>query len=121
MDDFPSGRLIKVGDYFQPKSTNVWRNGVNITEASSLIPLLSLYKELTKCGAGQNITSMLLICGILVPIDSEGEAGNVQKIILYNYYKNNWIMLVGDGLTKVRIKMSVDEINKLCYDFSEQQ
>ena len=30
-------------------------------------------------------------------------------------------MLVGDGLTQIRIKSFVEEINKSCYDFGDQQ
>ena len=30
-------------------------------------------------------------------------------------------MLVGDGFTQMQNKYFFDEINKLCYDFSEQQ
>ena len=78
MYDHPSGWKINVGDYFQPNSTNVSGNNVNITDVNALLPPISPYEEPTKRGDGQNITFMLLICGILVPIDSEGEAGNIQ-------------------------------------------
>ena len=64
MDDRPCDWLIKVGDYFQPNYMNIWSNGSNITEASALLSPISLHEELTKCGAGQKITSMLLIRGI---------------------------------------------------------
>ena len=64
---------------------------------------------------------MLLIHGILLPIDSECIARNIINIQLAHDYKNKWIMLVGDRLTQMRIKYFVDEIHKSCYDLSEQQ
>ena len=87
MNDLPSGWLIKVGDYFQPKSKNISRSGSNITEASSLLPPIIPYEELTKRGAGQNITFMLLIRGILLPIDSECSSSNILKILLVHDFK----------------------------------
>ena len=62
-------------------------NGGNITEASAIMPPIRLYGELTKSGSVQNITYMLLIRGILVPIDSEGAAENIRKIRLAHDYK----------------------------------
>jgi len=117
----PSGWILQVGDQFQPNAVRVWRNGGNITEASALLPPVSPYEELMKRGAGQNITSMLLIRGILVPIECAGAAGSISKIRLAPDYKNKWLMLVGDGLTQIWIKSFVDEINKSCYDFGDQQ
>ena len=38
MDHLLSGRPVKVGYYFQPNSTNIWRIGGNITESSALLP-----------------------------------------------------------------------------------
>ena len=79
---------------FKPNAiTTVWRNGGNITEASALLPPVSPYEELTKRGAGQNITSMLLIRGILLPMDCDGAAGNISKIQLATDYKKKWLML----------------------------
>ena len=80
-----------------------------------------LHEELTKRSAGNNITSMLFIFDILVPIDSECAASNIRNIGLAHYYQKNWLLLVGYGLIKIRIKYFVDEINKFCYYFSEQQ
>ena len=51
------------------------------------MPPIRLYGELTKSGSVQNITYMLLIRGILVPIDSEGAAKNIRKIRLAHDYK----------------------------------
>jgi len=119
--DGQSGWMLHVANRFQPNAVKVWRNGGYITEASALLPPVSPYEELTKRGAGQNITSMLLLRGILVPIDNDGAAGNILKIRLAADYKRKWLMLVGDGLTQIRIKSFVDEINKSCYDFGEQQ
>ena len=48
MDYRPSRWIIKVGGYFQPNSTNIWRNGGNITESSALLPPIILYEDLTK-------------------------------------------------------------------------
>ena len=66
-------------DFFNPNSSNVWSNGSNITEASSLMPLIIPYKGLTKSGAGQNITYMLLIRGVLVTIDSKCASRNIRN------------------------------------------
>ena len=85
------------------------------------MPPIRLYGELTKSGSVQNITYMLLIRGILVPIDSEGAAKNIRKIRLAHDYKKKWLMLVEDGLTQMWIKSFVDKIKKSCYDLSEQQ
>ena len=63
---------------------------------------------------------MLFIHGILVPIYSEGESGNIHKILLDHDLKNKWLMLVGDSLTQMRIKYFADKFKKSCYDFSDQ-
>ena len=117
----PSGWLLKVGDSFQQKSTKVWRNGGDIPEARDLLPPVRQYEEITKRGAGQNITSILLLRSILVPESQEGLAGNPHQIKLYEDYKSKWLMLVGDGLTKIRIKSFVEEINRSCYEFGQKQ
>ena len=99
-----SSWLIEVGNGFQQNLTKFWRNGGDIHEARYLLPPISQYEEITKRGSGQNITSMLLLCGILVPESQEGAAGNLHQIKLAEDYKSKWLMLFGGGLTKITIE-----------------
>jgi hypothetical protein len=117
----PSGWLLQIGDGFQQSSVNLWRNGGNITPASALLPPICPHDEITNIGAGQNIVSLLLLRGILEATDFDGTNGDMRKIRLAPDYKNKWMMLVGDGLTQMRVRTFVDIINKSCYDFGQQQ
>ena len=115
-----SGLLRHVRN-FQRNVTYSWRNGGVISTASALIPPVSPEDETTNIGAGQNVVSMLLLRGILEADDSDGAMGDMNKIRLAEDYEQKWLMLVGDGLTQIRIKTFVDIIQKSSFDFGRQQ
>ena len=106
---------------FQRHCTYSWRRGGKIDPVAALVPPVSPDDETTNIGAGQNVVSLLLMRGILEGVDSRGVDGDVTKVKLADDYKNKWLMLVGDGLTQIRVKTFVDLIQRTSFDFGKQQ
>ena len=117
-DGNEEGFLVNVGD-FSRKAAMIWRGQAAAAEA--IIPPVSPDDETTNIGAAKNILSLLLFHKILIPTDSEGVEGNIRKLELAPGYNKRWMMLVGDGLTQVRIRTFIDMIETSCYNFGESQ
>ena len=121
-----SGGLIRNMVDFQWKCTLTWRNSGHITPASALIPPVNPDDETTNIGAAQNVVSLLLLRGILEctendAVDDAAINVDVTKVKLAEGYERKWLMLVGDGLTQMRVKTFSDLVQQSSYSFGEQQ
>ena len=121
-DGFPGRKagLLRRIDSFQRSCTYTWRNAGDISPASTIIPPVSPEDETTNVGAGQNVVSLLLMRGILEPSKRGGEDGDVSKVRLADDYKSKWLMLVGDGLTQIRVKTFIELIQQSSFNFGDQ-
>ena len=92
-----------------------------VGDARALIPPVSPEDETTNVGAAKNVLSLLLLYGILVATDATGTEGNIKSINLATNYKDRWLMVIGDGLTQIRVRTFIELIESSCYDFGEKQ
>ena len=107
--------LLKI-KYEHPK---VWRG--TLPAAKLLIPPVSPEDETTNKGAANVVMSLLLLHGIVKAVDSDGANGDVSKMRLAPNYKEKYMMLVGDGLSQVRVKSLEDLVKNSSFWFSNQQ
>ena len=69
-----------------------------------LIPPVSPDNETTNKGAANVIMSLLLMHGVVEATSNDGVNGNLKSIRLTDDYKDRYVMLVGDGLSQIRVK-----------------
>jgi hypothetical protein len=62
----------------------------------------------------------LLLFGLLVPTDSTAIQGNVQAVQLPANYKKCWLVLVGNGLSQMRLQAFKDMLHTLSYSFKKR-
>jgi hypothetical protein len=86
-----------------------------------LLPPVSPENETTNRGAANVVMSLLLLQGIIVPTDSEGARGDIRKMKLAEDYKSRFVMLVGDGLSQVRVRTFEELVKDSSFWFDEQQ
>ena len=84
------------------KFTDVWRGLVEPVKL--LIPPVSPDNETTNKGAANVIMSLLLMHGVLKATSNQGVNGDLKGIKLAEDYQNQFVMLVGDGLSQIRAK-----------------
>jgi hypothetical protein len=88
---------------FQRRSTCKWRH--DPPRATVLAPPVSPDNKTTTWGAGKVILSILLLFGLWIPTDSTAIEGNV---------------LVGNGLSQMRLQAFKDMLNMLSYSFKKR-
>ena len=81
----------------------MWRG--HLTPAKMLIPPVSPENETTNRGAANIVMSLLLYHGIVEPVNYDGANGDVKGMELADDYKERYVMLVGDGLSQICVKM----------------
>ena len=96
--------FIRRAFHFQRSVTHTWRNGGHTPCAQEIVPPVSPDDERTNVGAAKNMVSLLILRGILILLNAEGAKGMLSELKLHNDYKSKWVMLVGDGLTQIRVK-----------------
>ena len=84
-----------------------------------LIPALSPENETTNKGAANVVMSLLLYHGIIQPVTSDGANGDVKGMKLADDYQEQHVMLVGDGLSQIRVKMFKTMIQESSFWFKE--
>jgi hypothetical protein len=85
-----------------------------------LAPPVSPDNETTTRGAGKVILSILLLFGLLVPTDSTTIQGNVSAAKLPADYHKRWLVLVGDGLSQMRLQAFKDMLDTSSYSFEKR-
>ena len=65
------------------------------------------------------IMSLLLMHGVVVATSNEGTNGNTKHIALAEDYKTWFVMLVGDGLSQIRVKTFEKMIEDSSFHFKE--
>jgi hypothetical protein len=83
---------------FQCQTTACWRGKVPI--ASLLIPPVSPEDETTNAGAAKVVLSLLVLYGIIEIKKTRGK----EQFVLADNYKERKLMLIGDGLSQIRVK-----------------
>ncbi len=130
----PTNDTLLVADYLQPnrsrdgfyhcatrfqrRSTRKWRK--DPPRATVLAPPVSPDDETTTRGAGKVILSILLLFGLLVPKDSTAIQGNVSAVALPADYQKRWLVLVGDGLSQMRLQAFKDMLDTSSYSFEKR-
>ena len=99
------------------KFPDVWRG--TLPPAKMLIPPVSPENETTNRGAANVVMSLLLYHGVVEPTDNNGANGDVKSIQLAADYKERYVMLVGDGLSQVRVKTFENLIQESSFRFKE--
>ena len=97
--------------------TMVWRGKPK--PAQLLIPAVSPENETTNKGAANVIMSLLLYHGVVEPTSSDGANGDVKGMRLAHDYKDRHVMLVGDGLSQIRVKTFETMIQESSFRFKE--
>ena len=69
-----------------------------------LIPPISKEDETMNKGAAKVILSLLALFGIMEGQSYEGEHGNVRELELAVNYKKRYLVIVGDGLSQMRVR-----------------
>ena len=95
----------------------VWRG--QLTPAKMLIPPVSPENETINCGAANVVMSLLLYHRIVEPVNNEGANGDVKGMQLTDDYRDRYIMLVGDGLSQIRVKTFENMIQESSFCFKE--
>ena len=103
---------------FQFRATELWRG--EATKTSLLMPPVSPEDETTNLGAAKVVLSLLVLFGILELQSNEGAEGNVRGIRLADGYDKRYLMLVGDGLSQIRVRTFVEMIGDQCYDLGQE-
>jgi hypothetical protein len=103
---------------FQRRSTRKWRK--DPPRATVLAPPVSPDDETTTRGAGKVILSILLLFGLLEATDSTAIEGNVLAVKLPLDYKKRWLVLVGDGLSQMRLQAFKDMLDSSSYSFEKR-
>jgi hypothetical protein len=104
-----SSSLYSMASSFQRKATELWRGLPNI--ASLLIPPVSPEDETTNIGAAKVVLSLLVLCGILQVIIE----GDKKRFKLHTNYKERRLMIVGDGLSQIRVRTFADLMAETSY------
>jgi hypothetical protein len=103
--------LYALADYFQYNTVLKWRG--ERKRAKVLCPPVSPDDETTKKGAGNVRLSVLELCGILkVDVSS-------TNISLGDDISNCWLILVGDGLSHLRVANFKDCMEDQSRNFQE--
>ena len=97
--------------------TAVWRGEVPPTKL--LIPPVSPDDKKTNKGTAKVIMSLLLMHGVLESTTNEGANGDLKGICLTGDFEDQFVMLVGDGLSQIRAKTFEKVIEESSYRFSE--
>ena len=95
----------------------IWRG--QVTPAKLLIPPVSPENETTNRGAANVVMSLLLYHGIVVPVSNQGANGDVKEMRLAEDYGERYVMLVGDGLSQVRVQTFENMIQESSFCFKE--
>ena len=89
---------------FQRETVDTWRGEVH--QASLLLPPVSHEDETTNLGAAKVVLSLLVMYGIFDIDSNEGSNGEVKGLRLADGYEDRYLMLVGDGLSQIRVELS---------------
>ena len=108
----------KVTD-FQRETTEIWRGCPSQTEI--LLPPVSPEDETTNIGAAKVVLSLLVLYGILQYTGSDGVEGNLKSIGLADGYEDRYLMLVGDGLSQIRVRTFTNLIDTHSYSYNEKR
>jgi hypothetical protein len=87
--------------------------------ATVLAPPVSPDDKTTTRGAGKVILRILLLFGLLVPTVSTAIQGKVQAVQLPADYQKRWLVLVGDGLSQMRLQAFKDMLHTSSYSFEK--
>ena len=90
------------------------------TKVSLLIQPLSTMDETTNKGAAIVCISQFIVFGILKPLGDKGVQGDLRELELSQNYYERSMVLIGDGLTMVRVRTFQDLINQCCFGYSER-
>jgi hypothetical protein len=108
----------KVTD-FQRETTEIWRGCPSQTEL--LLPPVSPEDETTNIGAAKVVLSLLVLYGILEYTGSDGVEGNLKSVKLADGYEEKYLMLVGDGLSQIRVRTFTNLIDTHSYSYNEKR
>ena len=97
----------------QYKYTSIWRG--NVPAVQMLIPPVSPENETTNIGAANVIMSLLLLHGVIVASTRDGTDGDVKCLNLARDYQKRFIMVVGGGLSQLRVKTFENIIEQSSY------
>ena len=87
-----------------------------------IIPPVSPEDETTNTGAAKVVLSFLVLFGILEPISQEGATqNNITQIRLKEGYKGRHLVVVGDGLSQIRVRKFSQLINETCFSLGKEQ
>ena len=106
------GGFYKTVKNFQYNKTMKWRGIQKVAEV--IIPPVSPHDETTNTGAAKLILSLLVMFGILKKSESsnENKQMNINTLELAPETKERYLMMVGDGSTRMRAKQFNDIIEE---------
>ena len=87
--------------------------------AQLLIPAVSPVNKTTNKGAANVIMSLLLYHGVIKPTNSNGANGDIKGMHLSDDYQEQYVMLVGDGLSQILVKTFKNMIQESSFCFKE--
>ena len=97
--------------------TKVWRG--QPSPAQLLIPAVSPENKTTNKGAANVVMSLLLYDGVVEPTSNVGSNGDIKGMKLAGDYMERYVMLVGDGLSQVRVKTFEKMIQESSFRFQK--
>lgn len=101
---------------FQHDAVKNWRG--KSPKVALLIPPVSPEDETTNIGPAKVVLSLLTLFGILEVTQQDGSMeGNLNSLKLTENYKERYLMVVGDGLSQLRIRTFTQLIDDTCFRF----
>ena len=105
---------------FQNDATKCWRG--NQKGENLIIPPVSPEDKTTNKGAANVVLSLLVLFGILEHISQEGATqNNIAQIRLKEGYEGWQLVVVGDGLSQIRVRTFAQLINETCFSLGKEQ
>ena len=97
---------------FQYNETMKWCG--KPTEAHVIIPPISPHNKATNSGAAKDILSLLILYGIFESTSSNalGDEPEITKLPLDSNSNECYLLMVGDGLTQIKVKQFSDIIDE---------
>ena len=87
-----------------------------------IIPPVSPEDETTNKGAAKVVLSLLVFFGILEPISQEGATqNNITQLRLKEGYEERHLVVVGDGLSQIRVRTFSQLTNENCFPLGKEQ